>query len=403
MNMNILFLSPENPYPPQGGHHLRSYNVLRLLAQDHRIFFVGFSQGNADFYYIPQLGKLCETVDIFRVPRTGYNLPFLREAVKNLFQPHPLIAERYLLKAARQRIRELMERCAIDLVHIDMLACALYRDGMEGVPVLVTNHNVESLRLQRRCQVTANPFLRSYLLYQSRKLYRFEREMCSRFDCCITVSAADRDYLQQMSGASRFAVIPNGVDTGYFRPVEGEETTGRLVWVGGMATAYNADAVDFFIGQIWPLITRLVPGVTIDFIGHSPTAKLRQTAAIDPRVRLFGFVDDVRPLVQSAALFIAPIRSGSGTKIKVLNAMAQAKAVVGTTVAAEGIEARDGFHLCIADEPGLFAERVAGLLADPSRREQMGRAAQHLIEQKYSWDVIDMQMKRLYGQFETKA
>lgn len=403
MNMNILFLSPENPYPPQGGHHLRSYNVLRLLAQDHRIFFVGFSQGNADFYYIPQLGKLCETVDIFRVPRTGYNLPFLREAVKNLLQPHPLIAERYLLKAARQRIRELMERCAIDLVHFDMLACALYRDGMEGVPVLVTNHNVESLRLQRRCQVTANPFLRSYLLYQSRKLYRFEREMCGRFDCCITVSAADRDYLQQMSGASRFTVIPNGVDTGYFRPVEGEETTGRLVWVGGMATAYNADAVDFFIGQIWPLITRLVPGVTIDFIGHSPTAKLRQTAAIDPRVRLFGFVDDVRPLVQSAALFIAPLRSGSGTKIKVLNAMAQAKAVVGTTVAAEGIEARDGVHLCIADEPGLFAERVAGLLADPSRREQMGRAAQHLIEQKYSWDVIDMQMKRLYGQFETKA
>jgi glycosyltransferase involved in cell wall biosynthesis len=404
--MNILFISPENPYPPQGGHHLRSFNVLRLLAREHKIYFVGFAQGHEDFYHIPQIRPFCETVDIFAIPRTGYNPGFLAEVLRNLGQIHPLVAHRYYRKEAQERIRRLLQLYPIDLVHIDMLACSLYRSEIGDIPAFVTNHNVESLRLRRWCEVTGNPLLRSFLWYQYHKLHAFEKKMCARFDRCITVSRADRDYLQKMSGRGDFAVIPNGVDTRYFRPVDGEEQPGHLVWVGGMATPYNADAVDFFIEEIWPHIVRDYPDATIDFIGLSPTRVLRSKAAQDRRIRLTGFVDDIRPLVQQASIFVAPIRSGSGTKIKVLNAMAQGKAVVATSVAAEGIDALDGEHLCIADDPRLFADRVCELLNDQERRERLGKAARALIDERNSWDVIEREMSRLYGssaQGRTKA
>ncbi len=400
--MNILFLSTENPYPPVGGHHIRTYNVLRILAERHRIFFVGFAQNREELVYTENLKQLCETVDVYLVPKTGTNPRFLYQVLRNLFSRLPLTAERFLVPEAVERVRQHISEHRIDMVHIDMLALAKYAEYLQDVPSVLTNHNVESLRLHRWIQTEGSVFKKTYLRYQYLKLRAFERRMCPRFEYCIVVSEDDRQHLRDLCNSDNFVVVPNGVDIDYFKPLNENVRENHLIWVGGMAGPYNSDAVNFFLNSIWPIVKEENPGVTMDFVGRSPTRRLLEEAAEDPSINVLGFVDDVRPLVQRAAVFVAPIRSGSGTKIKVLNAMAQAKPVVATTVAAEGIDVTDGMNILLADTPTDFAKRIIFLLNNKDASERIGDNARSLIESRYSWDVISKTIFSIYQELPEK-
>jgi sugar transferase (PEP-CTERM/EpsH1 system associated) len=394
--MNILFLSTENPYPPDGGHHLRTFNILKILADRHKIYFVGFAQNESEFKYIPEIKKFCETVDIYKVSKTGYNKTFFLLGCKNLFSRHPLVAQRYFVKEARKKIEEILAHHSIDLVHMDMLALGLYREELKGTPVILTNHNIESLRLYRWAEMEKNLFTKSLLFYQYLKLRAFEQRICPEFDRCVVVSEYDKNHLRNLCGRDNFVVIPNGVDIQYFEPESVEVKRNHLVWVGGMTGPYNSDAVDFFIDKIWPAIKYGAPEATIDFAGGGPTQMLGSKALEDKSVRVLGFVPDIRPIVQRASVFVAPIRIGSGTKIKVLNAMAQAKPVVATTVAAEGIDVTPEKNILIADDPKEFAKKVVYLLNHEEIAKKMGEMARELIEEKYSWDIIAENIYRIY-------
>jgi glycosyltransferase involved in cell wall biosynthesis len=398
--MKILFLSTENPYPPNGGHHLRTFNVLKILARQHEIYFVGFAQDKREFKYIPEIKRFCETVDIYEVSKTGYNKSFVLLACKNLFSRYPLIARRYFIPEARERIEQLLDQYSIDVVHMDMLALGLYRGMLKDTPVILTNHNVESLRIYRWMQIEKNLFLKSFLFYQYLKLRSFEQGICPKFDRCVVVSEYDKNYLRGLCGNNNFVVIPNGVDTDYFKPESVEVQRDRLVWVGGMTGPYNSDAVDFFIQKVWPLVKDKAPGATIDFAGGGPTQTLRNKASEDKSVQVLGFVPDIRPIVQRASVFVAPVRVGSGTKIKVLNAMAQGKPVVATTIAAEGIDVTPEENILIADDPKEFAEKIAYLLNHGQIAGEIGKKARELIEEKYSWDVIADDIQKTYENYK---
>ena len=400
--MNILFLTPEIPYPLGCGHHLRSYNVLRILAQKHRIYMIAFAQNPEEFAYAREMEVLCRKVTVFPVARTGLNFRFAMLALRNLFSPAPLSAQRYYHKQAAELIGEYLRKNEIDLVHADMLALGLYCKEIKGVPVILTDHNIEFLRLYRWMQIERNPFLKLFLYFQYRKLKSFEKKICAMVNHCTLVSKSDREVLRSHGVENNFSVIPNGVDVDYFHPLNLPMDPRKLIWVGGMGGPYNADAVDYFLREIWPLIRKVQPDCTVDFAGSAPTALLQKCAAADPRLRIMHFIPDIRESVQKAALFIAPIRSGSGTKIKVLNAMAQGKAVVATPVAAEGIEVTDGENIFIAEDPKLFAQRVIDLIRDPSLASEMGLKARDLIEEKYSWHVIAEDLHQLYEGFDPR-
>jgi len=397
--VNILFLSTENPYPPDGGHHLRTFNVLKILASRHKVYFVGFAQDKSEFKYIPEIKKFCETVDIYKVSETGYNRAFFLLACKNVFSKQPLIAQRYFIPEARRRIKQLLVEGSIDLVHMDMLALGLYRGILGDTPVILTNHNVESLRIYRWMQIEKNLAIKCFLFYQYQKLRAFEQRICPEFDRCIVVSEYDRNYLKNLCGVDNFVVIPNGVDVRYFKPESGEVRRDHLVWVGGMTGPYNSDAVDFFIEKIWSLLKDKVPGATIDFAGGGPTQMLRNKALEDKSVHVLGFVPDIRPIVHRASVFVAPIRIGSGTKIKILNAMAQAKPVVATTTAAEGIDVTPDENILIADDPEEFAKKILYLFRNEEMRRRIGEKARELMERKYSWDVISEDIHKTYANY----
>jgi len=392
--MNILFLSTENPFPVDHGHHLRTYYVLKTLAQGNRVFFIGFTQDDSGFRYQDELGKMCESVDIFQLRHRGWRQLIL--AVKNIFSPDPLIVEKYFDGRAVERIQELIVESHIDIVHIDMLHIAAYKNAIDSLPCVLTNHNVESVRILRWSNVTKSLFLKAYLRLQHKKLRDFESRVCGQFDRCIVVSEYDRECLRKMCGDLNFEIIPNGVDAVYFQPAGPPARPNELVWTGSMKGPYNRDAGQFFLAEIWPLIHQKCPEITVNFVGDAPVEQLVSLAKKSAHVQYTGYVDDVRPYVAGAAVFIAPLRSGSGTKIKVLNAMAQAKPVVTTAIGAEGIEARDGEEIIIADSPQEFAEKTIYLVRHPHEAQQIGLRARKVIEEKYAWNVLEEKIKAIY-------
>jgi glycosyltransferase involved in cell wall biosynthesis len=313
-------------------------------------------------------------------------------------QRDPFIVTRYRSSIARERIRSLLEKNRIDIVHFDLPHLAAYLRDVRGIPKILVHHNVESLRMLRRARMESNYIKRLYFHYQYSKLAALEARICGEFDRCIAVSDFDREQLEKVSQTHSFTVVPNGVDTEYFRPQHTEVQPQGLVWTGGMGSPYNADAVDYFLTAIAPIILREKPGLPMFFVGGQPTKLLLKHAAAHSNIVATGYVDDVRPYVDRAAVFIAPLRSGSGTKLKILNAMAQQKAVVTTPIGAEGIAAMPEKEIVIAQKPADFAKRVLGLIDDSAATAAIGRRAKRLVESRYDWRVIAKEMCGLYNQ-----
>lgn len=396
--MNILFLSTENPYPPDHGHHIRTLNILEGLAKNNEIFFIGFAQDKNELQHLGYLEKLCKVVFISCINQGILKWRYYLNLMLNLFSPYPYTVQRYLMRSVKTEITKIISEHKIDLVHVDMLHLASYHNVLKEIPKILVNHNVESLRMQRWMKVEKNMLIKFYLYLQYLKLKNFERRMCAIFDHCIVVSDADREILYDITRVDNFFVIPNGVDTEYFKPGELEYDPHSLVWVGGMEGPYNRDAVIFFIEEIFPLIESNFPTVTVTFVGASPPPKLIKKANENPKIKVIGYVNDVRPYVDKAAIFIAPIRSGSGTKIKILNALSQEKAVVTTAIGAEGIEVNANQDIMIANSPQEFADAIIHLFKNQSKIRELGKNARKIIEKKYSWETINEKVDQLYDE-----
>ena len=396
--MNILFLSIENPIPPNGGHHIRTFNILKLLSEHNDIYFVALARSAEELYYKDELKQYCKSVDIVINPKSTSKWRFILCILNNFFSPLPYVAQKYFSKEIKNHIEYLLEKYKIDIIHIDILPLSIYYDYLRNMPAILTNHNVESLRLYRWGQLEKKIFKKIFIFYQAFKLKYFEQKMCPKFDRCIVVSEFDKEVLLSIykEKIDNIYVIPNGVDTGYYKPWKEMAVNNSVLWIGGMRGPYSSDAVDYFLKEIFPLVKPEVPDTSFMFIGKSPTTQLIKASNNYDNVQALGFVDDMRPFLNSCSVFIAPIRSGSGTKIKVLNALAFAKPVVTTSIGAEGINLTTGENCMIADSPVDFAQSLIYLLKNPKVAKEMGAKGRALIERYYAWQVIGRNMDSLY-------
>jgi polysaccharide biosynthesis protein PslH len=399
--MRVLFLSQIVPYPPHGGVLQRGYHLLRHLGRDARVHLLAFV--HPDVLPTPTaiedsrraLQEYCEHVEYFPLWAKGSAVKRALALGVSAASTRPFSVIAHQSAAFQRRVSESLRSIPFDLIHVDTLALCQFVDAKRAIAAVLTHHNIESLLMQRRAQVEAGSARGRFLQREAHKLTAYEKLVSPAFDVNVMVSEPDETVLRQMVPGVRTAVVPNGVDIGYFTP-KPEEETPALIYAGGMNMFANRDAVMHFLNEIWPAVRECAPDVRFFAVGQDPPRELVAYAASDPRVVVTGYVDDVRPYVWKAAVYVVPLRVGGGTRLKVLDAMAMGKAIVSTSIGCEGIAVRQGEHLEIADDRETFARTTLQLLGDRVRRLALGRSARALVERDYAWDVIDGRLRAAY-------
>lgn len=406
--MRILFVTQIVPYPPHGGVLQRGFNLLRELGRDHEVDLLAFHHpdelppGEAVERSRAELGRFCASIEYFDLwpkrTRLHRHVAFGLGAI----YPRPFSVLAHASRRLAARMAEISSSGRTDIAHLDTIALAPYRERCGTVPVVLAHHNVESQLMARRAEYETSAPARFYIRSQAKRLERYERAQAPRFPLNIAVSEADAANLRRLAPTARVAVVPNGVDTEYFtaRPATGEPC---LVYTGGMNMFANRDAVEWFLEAIWPEVKRAVPGARFFAIGQQPSERVLALARTDGAIEAPGFVDDVRPWVARSAVYVVPLRVGGGTRLKMLDAMAQGKAIVTTPLGAEGIEGVDGEHFILADGARAFTAAVIALLRDPERRERLGRAARARACERYAWPILGRELATHYAKVVEEA
>lgn len=401
--MNILFLSQIVPYPPHGGVLQRGYNIIRELSKYGRVHLLAFL--HPDTLTTPRmiaesrevLSRYCVNVEYFplwpKQSKAARTFAYLLGAA----WPEPFSVLAHRSAAFRRRIAELTTRGDMDIVHFDTIALAQYLPRRLPCPTLVTHHNIESMLMARRSVAEKSYLARFYTRSQTRKLESYEAQYSPRFDMNIMMSSLDEAALKHIAPDIQTAVVPNGVDVEYFMP---HPDAGKpvMIYTGGMNMFANRDAVLYFLREIWPLIRKEIPDAEFFAVGQDPPQELRALAIPNSGIVVTGYVDDVRPLIAQAAVYVVPLRVGGGTRLKVVDAMAQGKAIVSTSLGCEGIDVIADKTILIADAPREFAEKVVHLLRSPTERARLGQAAREMAVTRYAWPIAGERLFAAYNE-----
>jgi glycosyltransferase involved in cell wall biosynthesis len=398
MRLKILFLTNRVPWPIRDGQARRTYHILRGLGEAHDVHLLSLYETppEATSDTIEHLRGFCADVDLIRAPSKKPGFEMAVRLARSLFSPDPYTVWRHYSREYAQRVRQAIGSTAFDIVHCDILPM-IYAVRNTDMPFCaLTDHDVSYLKAERLAGQRRNIAAKLFIHYEAVKLKRLERRVFEHVDLVVAVSELDREILAHLTSTGRYAVVENGVDTEAFTPDPSVVDPNHLVWVGGFHHQSNYEAVRYFLDEIYPAVKSAHSGVTLALVGGDVPERLRSRVAHDSSVCLTGYVSDPLPYVQRAAIFVAPILSGSGTKLKVLEAMAAGKAIVSTAVGVEGIEGRDGEHFLIANEPSAFSKRIGQLLGDANLRKRLGTNARDLSRQKYDWTAICEKMANVY-------
>ena len=406
--MKILLISHLIPYPPRGGCSLRNYNLIKECSRNHEIYMVSFyrkTHVRGDISLddsIREMKKYCKDVKVFKIPSEHNRLLWYLMLILNLFSLAPYSAWMYHSSAMIKAVKNMIKQYKFDVMEIGEIGLLKYARYAPSIPKVLVHHNIESQLLFRRSRAAKNPLAKLYLAIQAYKLKRYERLAGDNIDYHTTVSQIDKETLLRINSKANIAVIPNGVDTEYFKPMDIPIEKNNLVFVGGMSWLPNLDAMVYFKDEIWPLLKARVPDIKMTVIGAGPSRELINYSKRDPMFQVKGFVDDVRPFIAKAAVYVVPIRIGGGTRLKILDAMAMGKAIVSMSIGCEGIEAVDGKDIIVADEPEVFAEKIIALLTDEQRRQSIEKSARQNVENKYAWGKIGPHLEDVYYKLAKK-
>lgn len=394
--MNILLLSNTSPFPPNNGVKMRTWAVLSgLAAEGHAIDLVVFKDSESPAETPAELARVCRKVIL--IPHSLKSVSSSKDYVGRLlylFSKAPFGTR----TARSQEMRELIERYlrekCVDVILVEQTDLLINLPERLALPLIIDFHNADHLIFERYAKLERNPAKKLYALLESRKVRAWEQAACRRGAAAMACSEFDRQVLQELAPAKRVISVPNVVDVDTYVPKNTEDSC-KILFQGGMDWYPNRDAVEFFVSDILPLIRKAIPGVRFVAAGRNPPAEFQERLSREPGVDFTGTVKDMRKIVADAAVCVIPLRVGSGTRLKILEGAAMAKAMVSTTLGAEGLEFGNESEILIADSPADFASAVVGLLRDSEKRKSLGSAARARVEKDYSFLAMRAALRRV--------
>ncbi len=394
-SLNVLLLTQVLPYPPDSGPKVKTWNVIKYLAQRYRVTLVSFVRGDQS-EDIRVLEGLCAG-GVYTVPMKRGKVRDAWYMLRSLLTGQPFL----MVRDDRVDMRRLVDRLAaeqhFDVAHADQLNMAQYAARVTGAVKLLDAHNALWL-LYKRLWETMKPGPQKWLLGRDwRLLKKYEGRVCREFDAVLAVSEEDKAALEGAAGRPLdIRVIPIAVDTDEVTVIE--RTPGPyILHIGTMYWPPNIDGVWWFLREVYPLIRQQRPDVIFDIVGSRPPANLRALNENGIGVNVTGYVADPTPYLQRAALMVVPLRAGGGMRVKILNALAQGIPIVSTTLGCEGIEVTSGANILVADSPDDFACAVLRLLNDAELAALLSANGRLLVEKRYDYRHACQKLDQVYA------
>lgn len=382
----LLFISPRYLFPADSGGKIRTTSILRGLKGGHFHITLASPMPEDDSDHdVDALTQVCDRLASWTATRRGTAYRIKRVASLLDRMPVAVASDR---SAAGRRLVSAELRESPALVVVDFPHAAVLLPATLAAAAVLFTHNIEAEIFERHAMIAQDSLRRALWRMQTRKMQKFERETTRRFDTVVAVSERDSAQLGIRYGVERVRVIPTGVDLEYFqyRPRRrAQDDADTVVFTGSMDWLANIDGIAYFMDSIWPLIQLARPGARMVVVGRSPPERLVNAARERGLPWHFtGFVDDVRPFVYGADIFVIPLRVGGGTRIKAFEAMAMGCPVVSTSIGVEGLPVRIAHDYEGADTPETFARAVIRLIDDSQRRQELAANARHSVESKFS-------------------
>jgi len=385
--MKILWVKAGKILPLDTGGKIRSYNILHHLSARHEVTFLSYYGGERDEDYERKITReLPGSMPVYTGAWDRTSLQRQLRYLRWLPSGLPFAVTKFTSQKVQSLVASWLSERRCDVAVCDFLSASLNFPRNPRIPTALFQHNVESVLWQRQAEAEQNPLNRWVFQLEAARMKRYEPAALQRFQRIIAVSEVDREQMKGMAPGTPITVVPTGVDLRQFRPDPAVKSSPFLViFVGSMDWTPNIDAVEWFCAEIWPRILAQVPQARFRIVGRAPDARVLKLAG--DTVEVTGTVASVVEHFRQAAVVAVPLRAGGGTRLKILEAMAVGKAVVSTTVGAEGLDVHPGRDILLADDLESFAHAVISLLEDPDLRERYERGALELAA-RYDWSVI---------------
>jgi sugar transferase (PEP-CTERM/EpsH1 system associated) len=395
--MRILYITPYVPSLIR----VRPYNLIKYLSRrGHLVTVLSLRSTEQEERDADELRRCCHHVETVNLTRQQS----LLNCFKALPTMTPLQAAYCHSPAMQSLIRKVLEEEQFDIVHMEHLRGAHFGTAVAGVPKVYDSVDCISLLFEKALH--AAPSLASRLIawLDLGRTRRYEGRLISQYDKVLVTSPQDKEALLELDRRSheqdqeeKIAVLPNGVDLEYFAFANGNRAPETLVFSGKMSYHANVAAASHLAQEVMPLIWARRPGVKLEIVGNNPPQAICALAK-DDRVRVTGFVPDLRPYLARATVSVSPMQYSVGIQNKLLEAMATGTPVVASSQACSALTVRDGTHLLVADDPATFAEQVLHLLDDIALRREIAIKGRNYVEERHDWRTIAHNLEDIYAE-----
>jgi polysaccharide biosynthesis protein PslH len=386
-HLRILWVKAGKLLPLDTGGKIRSYNLLRHLARRHEVTLLSYYGGKKDPGYEAEIiRELPGTQTIATSALDGAAFAQSMDYLWRILQPAPFAVSKFTDFAVQRTLAAWLRADKFDVAVCDFLSASLNFPHAPATPVVLFQHNVETALWRRMASTEVNPLKRLVYGIEAAKMARYEQRALRQFRHVIAVSGHDRQEMLSVAPACDITVVPTGVDTEkYSVAPPATANPPRIVFTGSMDWEPNLDAVAYFCKDIFPCVRSEFPAAIFQIVGRNPHPSVKQLAS--DHIQVTGTVPSVADYLRDATLVIVPLRIGGGTRLKIFEAMAMGKAVVSTSIGAEGLDVQNGRDLMLADDPTAFAEAILLLIRNDGLRQNYEQAAARLAAQ-YDWSNI---------------
>ena len=395
--MRVLFIYPYVPYPLTSGAHQRAFHLLREIGRRHDVFLFALSHSQRNREFLSIFRDFCA-----EILWTDFSHPPWAPLARRILSRTPLTVNHWHDARAKEALKDFARRFPADVIHIEDLVMMQYISALECLtPVVLDRTRVDfSYQLCAR-RIKSRSFPQSLSQVENLfKLYLYEKRVSKAVNHYVVCCEEDARFIRRViSRRVPITVIPNGVDLGFFDGSAPQaslrDPEASLTFVGGMDYLPNSDGVTWFLEAIYPAVITIVPHLRVFIVGRNPAPPLHKFSGL-PEVTFTGLVPDVRPYYSGCMVFIAPIRLGGGSRLKIVEAMAMGRPVVSTTVGCEGLRVTDGENVLLADDCATFAKKIVALLSDEALRRRIGEGGKRLVEKYYTWPVLADKYEQVY-------